>query len=185
MKSICSKFVLLMLSFFLTACAATNPNGYKEPEAIDLVEISKQAAKALAVKAQKELPEGSTILSTSLADINTLNSTSTFGRILSEQLSSGLTDNGFSLIEIKMRNSVYIKDRGDSSESGEFTLSRKLKTLSKNYNANAILAGTYALGSRTVYVSARLIDSNSKMVISSIDFQLPMDSDIRTLTRTR
>ncbi|MGI9275503.1 MAG: FlgO family outer membrane protein [Endozoicomonas sp.] len=177
MLSIVPRLILVLSVALLGACK-TQPV-YKEPERIDLVGISKNAAATLASKVSNTLPQGSTILSTSLADINSLSSTSTLGRILAEQLSSSLSDQGYQLIEIKMRNSVFISDQ----QGGEFTLSRKLAAVSASHNANAILTGTYAVGSKTVYINARLIDSSNSLVLSTVDFQLPIDQDIRMLTK--
>ncbi|WP_420809943.1 FlgO family outer membrane protein [Endozoicomonas montiporae] len=56
-----------------------------------------------------------------------------------------------------------------------------MAALSKNHHASAILTGTYAVASKTVYVNARLIDTNSNLVLGSVDFQLPLDADMRTL----
>ncbi|WP_257275792.1 MULTISPECIES: FlgO family outer membrane protein [unclassified Endozoicomonas] len=177
MKAILIRLSILLVSLFLAACESQPV--YEEPPRIDLVGISKIAAATLHSKASDLLPEGSTILSTSLADIDSLSATSTLGRILSEQLSSRLSDRGYELIEIKMRNSVFISNE----RGGEFTLSRQLAAISKDYNADAILTGTYALGSQTVYINARLINTVDNIVLSTVDFQLPIDSDIRMMTK--
>ncbi|WP_366139443.1 FlgO family outer membrane protein [uncultured Endozoicomonas sp.] len=128
-----------------------------------------------------ELPVSATILSTSLADINHLSKTTTLGRVLGEQLSSAMSDIGYNLIEIKMKNSVFISQHN----AGEFSLSRSLDNLSKAYNADAVVTGTYAVGSNTVYISARMIDIRSKRVVATTDFQIPLDADIRMLVRNR
>ncbi|WP_299734708.1 FlgO family outer membrane protein [uncultured Endozoicomonas sp.] len=171
-------FTVLFTTLIITGCST---GGYKKPKPIDLVGISQKAAVIMAEKAKNDLPAGATILSTSLADINQLSKTTPLGRVLGEQLSSGLSDIGYSLIEIKMRDSVFISNHN----GGEFSLSRNLDNLSKTYKADAIVTGTYAIGSHTVYISARMIDTSSKHVISTADFQIPLDSDIRVLTSNR
>ena len=153
---------------------------FTETKAIDLVGITLKAAKTLADKARKTVPPESMILSTSLADINDLSKTTTLGRVISEQLSSRLSDQGFKLKEIKMRDNVFISE----DIGGEFTLSRRLKVLSKSHDATAILAGTYAIGSQTIYVNVRLIDTTDNIVLATADFQLPLDADMRALTQT-
>ncbi|MBO9496134.1 hypothetical protein J7438_18905 [Thalassotalea sp. G20_0] len=179
MNSLTAKIIIALLSTVLMAGCSNK--SHKKTERIDLVKISQLAATAMAKKAQDELPVGATILSTSLADINQLSNTTTLGRVLGEQLSSALSDIGYDLIEIKMRDSVFI----DDFKAGEFSLSRNLDNLSKSYNADAIVTGTYAVGSSTVYISARMIDTSTKHVISTADFQIPMDADIRLLVSNR
>ncbi len=92
-----------------------------------------------------------------------------------------MSDIGYNLIEIKMKNSVFISQHN----AGEFSLSRSLDNLSKAYNADAVVTGTYAVGSNTVYISARMIDIRSKRVVATTDFQIPLDADIRMLVRNR
>lgn len=152
---------------------------YNEPEPIDLVAVTTGASKALAKKVKNSLSADAIILSTSLANIDDLNSTSTLGRVISEQLASGLMQSGYRLKEIKMRSNVFISEE----KAGEFTLSRRLAVLSKSHDAGAILTGTYAVASKTVYVNARLIDTGNSLVLASVDFQLPLDADMRTMTR--
>ena len=174
--------VLFLTAIFLITGCKTQPS-YKEPKPIDLVAITKgswlacNASEKLITKAKDILPADSVILSTSLSNIDNLNTTSTLGRVLSEQLSSRLSDQGYHLKEIKMRSNVFISQE----KGGEFTLSRRIAVLSKSHEANAILAGTYAVGSKTVYVNARLIDTSNSLVLSTVDFQLPLDADMRTL----
>ena len=177
MKALLSPLLLVGSFMLLTACK-TQPV-YNDPEPIDLVAVTNSASLALAKKVENSLSADAIILSTSLANIDDLNSTSTLGRVISEQLASGLMDSGYRLKEIKMRSNVFISEE----KAGEFTLSRRLAVLSKNHDAGAILTGTYAVASKTVYVNARLIDTGTSLVLASVDFQLPLDADMRTMTR--
>ena len=94
------------------------------------------------------------ILITSFVNIDNLKASSTFGRITSEQVSSRFSQVGYSVVELKLRNSVFIKE-----ESGEFILSRALKSLSTSHDAQAVLTGTYAEGKSVVYVTSKLINT--------------------------
>ncbi|MET4694558.1 FlgO family outer membrane protein [Endozoicomonas lisbonensis] len=177
MKALLSPLLLTGALMLLAACKTQTV--YNEPEPIDLVAVTTGASKALAKKVKNSLSADAIILSTSLANIDDLNSTSTLGRVISEQLASGLMQSGYRLKEIKMRSNVFISEE----KAGEFTLSRRLAVLSKSHDAGAILTGTYAVASKTVYVNARLIDTGNSLVLASVDFQLPLDADMRTMTR--
>jgi TolB-like protein len=76
------------------------------------------------------------------------------------------------MIEMKMRNNVYIKQNG-----GEFVLSRTVRDLSRAQNAAAVVAGTYAIGRNTVYVNARLIRAADNLILASHDYTLPLGPD--------
>ncbi|AMO56608.1 FlgO family outer membrane protein [Endozoicomonas montiporae] len=80
-------------------------------EQVDLVEVTVEASERLADKVEDSLSENAIILSTSLSNIDNLSTTSTLGRIISEQLASGLMDQGFRLKEIKMRSDVFIREK--------------------------------------------------------------------------
>ena len=111
------------------------------------------------------------LLVASFVNINRLDQSSAFGRIVSEQIASRFAQNGYKIIEMKLRDrSVYIKEA-----KGEFLLSRDLKAISKMHNASVVIVGTYAEGYDTVYVSARMVLTSNSEVVSSSDRAIRMD----------
>ena len=84
----------------------------------------------------------------SFVNVNNLEESSSFGRIIAEQITSRFTQLGHKVIELKLRqNSIFIKEG-----QGEFILSRDVHELSKTYNASAVVVGTYADGGDRLYV---------------------------------
>jgi TolB-like protein len=79
-----------------------------------------------------------------------------------------------------LRNNVYIKQRG-----GEFLLSRELRNISSEHNAQAVIVGTYATGRKNVFVTARLIRANDSVILASHDYSLPVDPDVAFMLRNR
>ncbi len=144
----------------------------------DLIAYSHTAADKLIASAGDVLSTSQPILITSFANIDDLKSSSTFGRITGEQFGSQLSEKGYPVIEMKVRNSIFIKE-----QSGEFILSRELIKLSTLHDAQAILVGTYAVGKQSVYVTSKLIRTADNVVMSSYDYELPMGPNTKSLLR--
>lgn len=124
--------------------------------------------------------KGRPLLTGTFVDVSSLEDSSPLGRIVSEQISSKFAQEGHRIIELKMRRNVFIKQRG-----GEFMLSREVRDLSQTHNAAAVIAGTYAVGRRNVYVSARLIRADDNLVLAAHDYVLPLGPDTRELLAGR
>ncbi|RTL00231.1 MAG: hypothetical protein EKK65_08380 [Lysobacterales bacterium] len=142
----------------------------------NIVAASYTAADQLISQASWIKREAQPVLVASLVNINALESSSAFGRITSEQISSRLAQQGLTVIEMKTRNNVFIEQ-----DNGEFVLSRSVRDLSRTHRAAALAAGTYAIGRESVYVSTRLIRALDGVVIASYDYTLPLGPDTRAL----
>ena len=143
------------------ARAASNPPS--------LVATSYLAADRLIDNLQADLQKTKPILVASVVNVDDLEKSSTFGRIISEQIGSRLAQRGYLIKELKLRNSFLIKNK-----NGEFILSRDLMDIGREQDAQAVVAGTYAAGSRVVYVSIRLISVADARIVSSHDYVLSM-----------
>jgi TolB-like protein len=109
-----------------------------------------------------------TIMAASFVNINRLEESSTLGRLVSEQISSRMAQNGFRMLEMKLRqNSVYIKEG-----EGEFLLSRQLKEISQSHDSGLVVVGTYTVADRSIYVSARVVNADDSTIVTGYDFQL-------------
>ena len=115
------------------------------------------------------------IIVASLVNIDDLQS-SRLGRAISEQLSTRLTMNGYSVIELKLRGNIFVKEGG-----GELLLSRELKEITRSHQAQAVLVGTYAPSRGSLFVDIKLVGVGDNQVIAAHDYVLPIDGDIRAL----
>ena len=156
------------------------PMPKEEPPVADIVGSSHEAADVLIQMAGKALKPGGAVIAATFVDINDLTDSSSFGRTISKQVSSRFAETGIRVIEIQMRNSVYIEQR-----NGEFLLSRELRSVSTEHNAQAVIVGTYAAGRKNVYVTARLIRAVDSMVLASHDYSLPLDKDVAYMLRNK
>ena len=143
----------------------------------DIIATTHQAAKKLITQSKGRLEPGH-IIAASFANIDNLEESSTFGRIVAQQMASEFTNHGFKIVELLLRNDVYI-----STGAGEFLLSRAVKNLSTEYDAQVVIVGTYAVGEKNVYVTSKLIRARDSIVLASQDFILPLGPDLRSLVR--
>ena len=190
------------VAIFLSASCAITPDGllltnpgYSGVKDADLILAGHQAADSM-IKSVKEsdgenvspmlkdtvnsLARGGTVIAASFVNIDNLEESSSFGRIVSRQLATQFSAHSYQVIELLLRKNVYIE-----SKNGEFLLSRELVNIGVEHNAQAVLVGTYAVGSKSVYVTARLVDAKSSIVIASYDFNVPLGPNTQTLISSK
>jgi len=132
-----------------------------------------KAAEYLIEKLPKDMPQNSPLLVASLVNVDDLSQSSTFGRMVSEQISSRFKQLGYTAMEMKLRTTVFIKEG-----SGEFLLSRELADIGTKHNARAVVVGTYAAASDRVYLTVRVIDVTDSSILASYDYNVPMTRDV-------
>ena len=147
---------------------------------IDLIQTSYNAADQLIERSSPPLHPNQTILIASIVNIDKLEQSSTFGRTLSEYIGSRLSQHNYTIVEIKLRKSIFIKQNGGG---GEFLLSRDLKDLSVQHNAQALVVGTYSLANDYVYLSTRIIRMRDSTIQSSYGCRLVKDDNINAMLR--
>lgn len=153
---------------------------WKDAESNEFIPANQHAAMALINDAGLKIdPEHPLIIAT-LANINFLEESSAFGRIVAEHVSGQFTKAHFKMVEMKFRDKVFIKQN-----VGELLLTREIKEVAQNHNAQAVIVGTYAESDKLVFVNLKLIRPGDNTVISSVDYAVPMDKNIKTLLGRR
>jgi len=170
---------LLGASLLVMGCVSSGPEYVKSEEDGDIVQMSHAAADALIQLADQKLSRDKAILAASFVNIDDLEQTTTFGRIVSQQLVTQFSKQGFEVIEMLLRKNIYIKQKG-----GEFLLSRAVQEIGETHDANAVIVGTYAVGKRLVYITVKIIDSTNSTILASFDYKLPIGPDTRHLLRS-
>lgn len=115
---------------------------------------------------------------TTFVEIDNLYQSSTFGRILAEQLISELSMKGYNVIEIRLSDAVQILEN-----QGELGLSRQPEVLRPQQELSGLVVGTYATSNDRVYVNARLIDPKSSHIISVGSVEMSKSNEISQLLR--
>lgn len=138
----------------------------------NLVHASYTIANKLEINLKSPIAPTDPLIVASFVNVNNLEESSTFGRVLAEQIGSRFSQNGYSVIEMKLRHeSIFI----DNKRKGEFLLSRDLRQITRSHNAAAVIVGTYGRSLDRIYVSARIVDPTSSVVLAACDFGIPMD----------
>jgi TolB-like protein len=156
----------------MMGCAAqqTRHEAYYGPG--NLVAVGYTLADRLAENASQSIDPSEPLIVASFVNVNNLEESSSFGRIMAEQIISRFVQRGQKVIELKLRqNSVFIREG-----QGEFMLSRDIREISKTYSASAVVVGTYADGGDRLYVSARIVRPTDNVIISAYDVGIPMDA---------
>ena len=179
------KHTAITLTFLsLTGCYGTSymtevittdePNLYDQSHEVvdELISFVEKNSKFSGVSLNSDSP----FIIASFVDVNQMDQSSAFGRIISEQFASRFSQKGYYVVELKLRKDIFIKEK-----EGEFMLSRKIKEITRNHNAQAIIVGTYAVGENNVYITTRMIDPPTNRIISSYDYRLPISEDISKL----
>jgi TolB-like protein len=108
------------------------------------------------------------VLIASLANVDDLDSSSTFGRISADEVGSRLAQRGFAVTEARMRGAFVIKP------SGEFMLSDEVKLLAQQQAADTVLVGTYADSAIQVLVSLKLVRVSDSAIVAAADYSIPL-----------
>jgi TolB-like protein len=115
---------------------------------------------------------------TTFVNIDDLYSSSTFGRMVGEQLMSELAMKGFDVIELRHTDALQFLDT-----SGEFALSRDVRAVRPERNLAAVVVGTYVSSPERVYLNARLIDPSSSLVLSAGSVEMSKTRELTKLLR--
>ena len=178
MKKIIFSIFIFFLIVSLSACQSSYYNTrYLQfsSKGSQLIERNHIAGNEL-VKLSTGQLDGRPIITASFVNIDDLMDSSSFGRITSQHVATQFTFSGYHVEEMLLRKNVYIKQ-----QEGEFLLSRELRNISAEHNAQAVIVGTYAVGNKHVYVTAKVIDASNSKVVASYDYEILIDKDVINL----
>ena len=166
--------IALLFVIALTACA-TGPT-YEAAGNSLFIAANYNAADGLANALKANKQDGPIIVAT-LANVDNLEQSSRLGRTLSEQVGSRLVQAGFQVIEVKLRNNVFVSN----AHQGEFLLSREVRAISENHKVNTVVVGTYSDANEYLYVTVKAVALDSGTITASQDYALPMLPAIRAM----
>ncbi|MFZ6692632.1 FlgO family outer membrane protein [Undibacterium sp. SXout20W] len=149
---------------------------WKEAETNEFIPTNQRAAAALIAAAANSLDKSRPLIVATLANINALEESSPFGRIVAEQVSGQFSRSGYQMVEMKFRDKVFIKQN-----VGELLLTREIKEVAKDHAAQAVIVGTYAESEKLVFVNLKLIRPGDNIVLGTYDYALPMDRTVKSL----
>ncbi|MGA0601306.1 FlgO family outer membrane protein [Caulobacter sp. KR2-114] len=138
----------------------------------DLVYLGAQALVERAGVLDRDRP----IVVTTMVSIDDFSRSSRFGRLASQLVSNRIAQRGYAVRDVNYMGALMVRP-----ETGELALSRDASRISSQVNAQAVVAGTYTVAGREIYLSMRLIRAEDGMVLSSADVVIPLDHNTEPL----
>ena len=135
-----------------------------------------KAADSLINQLAQRISKSQPVIIATVVNIDSLHKSSTFGRIVSEQVSGRFTQSGYSMIEMKFRGDVYMEQT-----QGELILTREIKNLATSQNAQAVIVGTYAQSKNNVFVNLKVVNPNNNVVMAVCDYSFGLNPNISTM----
>lgn len=141
---------------------------------LDLVRVGYSIADALVAELRRGHPDidpDVPILVTSFVNRTNLDASSELGLLMADHVSSRLTQQGFTVVEPRLRQDLSIR-----SEEGEFILSRDVARLSQETGAYAVVVGSYTELGDTVSMTTKIVEILDRKTLASVDVKLPADA---------
>ncbi len=176
------KTTLIFLCLFAISLSGCSRFFYynDEPDDANLVDVSYNAVNTLLQHLRNPLPAGSVVVINSLVNVDDLSQTFSFGRIISDQISSAFHRSGYRIIGMELPTEIFAKN-----DSGILYLSDETKQALNETGASALVVGVFAPGKRNAYISLKVYDITSENVISSADLSVPMGPDAKNLLKPK
>lgn len=150
-------------------------SGPRSAATSDLGQLIYDAAVTLAARSHS-LAKDRPLIVTTMVSVDDLNQSSTFGRLASQMLSNRLSQQGYLVQDATLMRALEVKP-----ETGELVLSRDASKLSGSIHAQAVVAGTYAVAYKEVYLNIRLLNALDGSILSSVDVEIPLDRNTLSL----
>jgi TolB-like protein len=175
-----SFLALLALPLMLSACASAPPPppepGYSSVSSNAFVGANYQAADVLLAQLRGKLADDKPLIMATVVNIDSLEHTSMFGRLVSEQISTRLAQGGLKMLELKLRNNVYLK-----RNQGELMLTREVGEVAQTHNAQAVVVGSYAETRDNVFVNIKVVQPATNYILAGHDFVLAKEATVRSM----
>jgi TolB-like protein len=181
MKWVKKALAVLLVPSILAACASVRQDeDYAPVPAVNVVVgANYAAADALLAQLKGKLADDKPLIMATIVNIDALEQTSTLGRLVSEQVSSRLAQGGLKMLELKLRNTVYLK-----RSQGELMLTREIGEVAHTHDAQAVVVGSYADTPDAVFVNVKVIQPTSNFVLAGHDFVLQKDATVRAMMQS-
>ena len=161
--------VMIACVALVAGCASGGPS-YEAAENSQLIKANYNAVDKLLSASAIHVDKNTPMLVATLVNIDNLTQSSRFGRLISEQVATRLTQSGFNVTEMKLRSNVYIRE-----DTGELLLSRDVRDLSKNHNAQVVVVGNYAVSAGYAYITLKIVAVADNRVVSAVNYVLPLN----------
>lgn len=179
MKTLARAALVALPLMLLNGCATNKDKeerNYTTISSNQFIDANYRAADALVRQLAGKLTTDKPLIVATVVNIDELEQTTTLGRLVSEQLSTRLAQGGLSMVEMKLRNNVYLK-----RNQGELMLTREINEVATAHNAQAIVVGSYAETSDMVFINVKIIQPNTNFVLAGQDYVLAKEAIVRSM----
>ncbi len=171
---------LLSLPLLLAACSVVAPQkeetNYATVSSNQFIASNYKAADTLLAQLNGKLAGDKPLIMATVVNIDALEQTTTLGRLISEQISTRLAQGKLNMLEMKLRNNVYMK-----RNQGEMMLTREVTDMAQTHKAQAVVVGSYAETSDMVFVNVKVIQPNTNYVLAAHDYALAKEGIVRSM----
>jgi hypothetical protein len=145
---------------------------FPAPTATSAHDLGQLVYSAAELMAQRSVPisKDRPIVVATLVDINDLNRSSTLGRLASQLVADKYSQHGYLIKDLTYTRGLEMKPG-----TGALVLSEDVRNVVARNNAQAVIAGTYAVGGREIYLNLRLLRADDGAILSSADLVVPLD----------
>lgn len=168
-------FICLAL-LLLSGCSKVRSGGTASVQTPDFFGIADGLAMQLKMNSKYTLSSNRRLLLTTVVNIDDFYQTSRFGRTLTESLAGRLFRHGFGIVEIRKATHLMVKQGG-----GELMLTRDTALMADEQSIEAVVVGTYSLTPNSVIVSLRMIEPETREVLSVADMEIQRSNNINHL----
>lgn len=181
--------LVLLPALLLAGCAQLSPSRppvssqptWEDAASNQFIPANQRAADILIDQARaRGLEVDPPLIIGTLVNINALEESSPFGRMVTEQIGGQFARRGHQIVEMKFRENVYVKQN-----VGELVLTREIQQLAKTHRAQAVVVGTYVESDQFVLVNLKVIRPADNIVLASYDYAVPMNKMVRSLLPRR
>jgi hypothetical protein len=137
----------------------------------DLASLVYQAAQTLGERAVY-LDKPRPIIAATIVTVDDLEQSSTFGRLVSQLVANRIEQRGY-----LVRDVTYMRALALKPGTGELVLTREALKTSEQVNAQAVIAGTYAVAGEEIYLNLRLLNAGNGEILASADAVIPLNDN--------
>lgn len=117
------------------------------------------------------------VLATSFVNFDALDESSTFGRMLGDQIAIRFGQHGYNVLELKLRRDQILVRDG----TGELVLSRNLDHIQRQHDIQAVIVGTYTISNDTAFVACKLVRTRDNSVLAGHNFAIYLDTTLKNI----
>ncbi len=171
----------MFLSFFLSGCVS-NDYRYTNFSSHNFIAQNNRAVNSLSEQLlsrhNRNLASISPLVMTTVVRIGDLSQTSSFGRLVTEQVTARFVQLNYNMVTLNLGKAIMMK-----SDTGEFVLTSDVKEVVNSIKAKAVVIGTYAENVNDVYINLKVVNPSNSVIIGAHSYAVPKAPNVDDMLR--